>query len=1098
MKTRIALFLSLVMCFTTAFPAGMAFGAPDAAPEIAETEGEEPERLVSDGSVSKESVSKESVSKESVSKDSASKDGITVIDKGESDEVLWVLTSDGKLTLKPKQIKTENYWGEEVSDGRKMADYENGTQTPWYRYKDEILQAECLEEIEIGKHAFEGLSRLETALFRSVGVSDFGEYSFKDCVNLRTIVISASSSSNYNSGYNYTVFDYTDFKKNHVFENCTIADIYVKTTIKSSYDDNKPYSEEKKLNKAIAKAVEHTLYVPDKYDRSYYGYNEDESERDENGDYTDRFCTVSFDSAGGSDLTFPYRFIMENTTLAGTEEVTKANSLLWGWYLTETDAFDMNEKVTSDMELTAKWVGTGEVLTSEKGRNEGYGWTLYKSGLLYITGKGNLSSIAFPNKYKYRKINKIIVDGENVLGYKTSVYDFPWYKYRNQITAVYLDDGITDVDQYAFMDLSVMKDVRIPDTLTSIGQFAFTNCTSLENIVLPTKLSSVSSYAFAGCSSLQTIRLGAPKTEDEMKKENENENGSSYWSSSNSRPYISDHVFKGCKSLTAAELFGSYSYSNYRYSKSDSTFEGGDLFDGCINLTAIYMSKGITSFPYNDTNKSVRIIYYEGSQDEFEDKFQDALLHSTLLDEKTIIYNVGSFFWNTVKYDTDGHGMVAPKKVVSECSIVKMPQPEPYWDEGDKHYWVSKWCRIKENLESAFRFGEDRVSANMTLYGHWEEALPVEVEFYTTKDKLYKKMTVYQGRKIPVPEAPTRDDYVFTGWYATPDRYEKGSLYIGSTDRLFDFSDYVIETDTIKIYAHWAEEGLDGFWTGQTNGYTVSFNYTESVSFDGRKHVYKVPGKPAKNTKSKVSDIRVGNFVVLDHSGNPVKGIEVKKVKVKGGKNVPTEYVLEKNEAAGMIIGISVKAPSKGLQKALNKLLNGKRKKYTSREDGETDTWYEWTADPIRIDYTPVEIPANPEIYRSSEVKASPELAKKDGIFIYSGGVKVKYKKEREDKEDDYDYTSMKATVKGLCYQKVFDLGNGKTVVKRIKMKPGGWKHKKYSEGKGEDRETWTESVFSPKQCDYYIGEGSVNRGDSDVTVTCTGNFSGSLTFPMR
>ena len=1104
-----------MMGVTTVFSPGIAFGA-----EVTDSQDEEPVVLTEgdedpSGGVSKngkDDVSKNgSVSNPSVSDPSVSKDEITVIDKGRSGEIYWTLFSNGKLFLDTKESeenKEENNESDEVTLGLsdsyngspEMEDYENGNLTPWYKYKDQITQVECLEEIHIGNHAFEGLPNLRTALFRSVEITDFGEYSFKDCSSLKTIV--------YDNGIGYYVTPtYTTFKRNHVFDGDKIADIYIR--VKNNGDpsiDPSKENESKNANSAIAKAVEHVLYVP--HNRDNYGYGNRDEEENTEGEYSDRFYTVSLDSAGGSKLTFPERYIMADTTLAGTEEVTKADSLLWGWYISEDEPFGTDDKVVDDISITAKWVATGKVLKSESNKkySKDVGWILYEGGLLYITGSGKLYSSAFPNgKSKNRKIQKVIIDGENVLNYKTNTYEFPWYKYRNMITAVYLGDGITAVDGYAFMDLSVLRDIRIPDSLNTVESYAFTNCSSLDNVRLPADIRTVGEYAFGGCSSLQTIRLGREKTDEEMKKDNNYNNNYNYnnnknynsYSGSNSYPTISDRVFKGCKSLTAAELFGSYSIYQSRSSNDD--IVGGKLFEGCDNLTAVYMSRGVTSIPFSNKNESLRIIYYEGEQGEFEEKFDSILMNSTLLDDKKIIYGASRFYWNTVKYNSGGHGSVPAKKVVSECTIVKMPQPEPYWDEGDKHYWVSKWCRISEDLDSAFRFGEDTVSTNMTLYGHWDEAKPVEVNFYLTKDKIYKTLTVYQGRKIPIPAVPTRDDYVFAGWFSTPDKYEKGTIYLGDDTGLYDFSDYVVSEEPISIYAHWAEEGLDGFYTSKTNGgYTVSFNFTESVSFDGRKHVYKVPGKPWKNTKSKISDIRVGNIVVTDHNGNIVNGVEISKVKVKGGKNVPTDYVIDKNDGAGIILGIKVKAANKSLQKDINKLLNGKRKKYTSREDGETDTWYEWTAEPIKVDYTPIEIPANPEIYLSSEVKASPDLQKKDGIFIYSGGVKVKYKKSREDKEDDYDYTSMKATVKGLCYQKVFDLGNGKTAVKRIKLKAGGWKHKKYSEGKGEDRETWTESVFTPKQCDYYIGEGSVSKGDTDVTVTCIGNFNGSLTFPMK
>lgn len=52
--------------------------------------------------------------------------------------------------------------------------------------------------------------------------------------------------------------------------------------------------------------------------------------------------------------------------------------------------------------------------------------------------------------------------------------------YNKFITSVYIPDGITGIDDYAFYNCQVLKDVRVPDSLEYIGASVFSACDSLE------------------------------------------------------------------------------------------------------------------------------------------------------------------------------------------------------------------------------------------------------------------------------------------------------------------------------------------------------------------------------------------------------------------------------------------------------------------------------------------------------------------------------------------------------------------------------------------------------------------------------------------
>lgn len=64
----------------------------------------------------------------------------------------------------------------------------------------------------------------------------------------------------------------------------------------------------------------------------------------------------------------------------------------------------------------------------------------------------------------------------------------PWYDERDQITSLVLRDGITEIGDALFTDLTALETIDFPDTLTTIGTNSFRNCSSLKSIELPSTM----------------------------------------------------------------------------------------------------------------------------------------------------------------------------------------------------------------------------------------------------------------------------------------------------------------------------------------------------------------------------------------------------------------------------------------------------------------------------------------------------------------------------------------------------------------------------------------------------------------------------------
>lgn len=106
-----------------------------------------------------------------------------------------------------------------------------------------------------------------------------------------------------------------------------------------------------------------------------------------------------------------------------------------------------------------------------------------KDGVMTFTGKGGIFQ---PEEY---------VDGE-------------WYQYKDQVTRLVFNEGITVIGNYTFRNFDQVTEISFPDGLKRIGQQAFYGCSSLTEVVLPDEISFFDSEIFGSCAGLKKITFG--------------------------------------------------------------------------------------------------------------------------------------------------------------------------------------------------------------------------------------------------------------------------------------------------------------------------------------------------------------------------------------------------------------------------------------------------------------------------------------------------------------------------------------------------------------------------------------------------------------
>ena len=108
----------------------------------------------------------------------------------------------------------------------------------------------------------------------------------------------------------------------------------------------------------------------------------------------------------------------------------------------------------------------------------------------------------------------------------------PWYTYRENITSLVLDDGLTSIGDYAFYNCSGFDGtLTLSNALTSLASYAFKNCSGITGeLVVPDTLDKLNTGVFSGMKNIPSLVIGEGVTSIYT---------TTYYS------YISDNAFYG-------------------------------------------------------------------------------------------------------------------------------------------------------------------------------------------------------------------------------------------------------------------------------------------------------------------------------------------------------------------------------------------------------------------------------------------------------------------------------------------------------------------------------------------------------------------------
>ena len=255
-----------------------------------------------------------------------------------------------------------------------------------------------------------------------------------------------------------------------------------------------------------------------------------------------------------------------------------------------------------DLDMDAILNSFGAAATSgDFGENNCLHWEVSTGVLsgktLTISGTGAMPDFNFPEG------NLAPWWNYEALGMLTS---FGSFKLEGELKKVVIQDGVTNVSNYALFFLPAATQITLPESVTSIGRYGIALCSKLNGISLPKAVTAIGDFGLAGnsftavslpdglqtlgrgafdaCASLSGMTLPAAITavpakcfDDCTKLLTVDYKGEV--------TAIGERAFEGCKSLTKAPIPAAV------------TTLGDSAFNGCVALTDVTLPGGVTAVP---------------------------------------------------------------------------------------------------------------------------------------------------------------------------------------------------------------------------------------------------------------------------------------------------------------------------------------------------------------------------------------------------------------------------------------------------------------------------------------------------------------------
>ena len=109
--------------------------------------------------------------------------------------------------------------------------------------------------------------------------------------------------------------------------------------------------------------------------------------------------------------------------------------------------------------------------------------------------------------WKISESGRLVISGNGDIPNYSSYYSVPWYKYKDNITNIIINEGVTSIGEYAVAFCNKATSITIPDSVTSIGVKAFYSCSKLTSVTIPDGVTSIEKQCFYNCYYLESVTI---------------------------------------------------------------------------------------------------------------------------------------------------------------------------------------------------------------------------------------------------------------------------------------------------------------------------------------------------------------------------------------------------------------------------------------------------------------------------------------------------------------------------------------------------------------------------------------------------------------
>ena len=204
-----------------------------------------------------------------------------------------------------------------------------------------------------------------------------------------------------------------------------------------------------------------------------------------------------------------------------------------------------------------------------------------------MTAKADDSGTCGKNlTWTYTKATKTLtISGTGQMtDYDENTGEMPWWIDNNyNIIKVSIEEGVTSIGDYAFIDCNNLTSVDIPNSVTRIGNAAFSGCSGLKSIEIPNSVTNIGHLAFSGTAWYNKQQNGliyAGRVAYEYKGKMPEKTSIVLKDNTTG---IACNAFYNCTGLTSVEI------------PNNVTNIGEEAFYGCTGLSSVTIGNSVTS-----------------------------------------------------------------------------------------------------------------------------------------------------------------------------------------------------------------------------------------------------------------------------------------------------------------------------------------------------------------------------------------------------------------------------------------------------------------------------------------------------------------------